>query len=92
MGLSPASDAFGSFAARHGLGEQLGATRVVACANTVAGGRFQALSFRAGRLTVAVALPEDRYLLQPDLPQLIDAVNKKLGRPLVREIRFRLQN
>jgi hypothetical protein len=91
MPLDPLSYGMNSFAARHGFADRMTATAIVAMANELAAGRFEALSFRNGHLTVAVPDSEARYLVQGDVPQIIEALNVKLGQKRVFSINFRLQ-
>lgn len=92
MPLDPLSFELNSFAARHGFADRLTATAIVALANELAADRFKALSFRNGQLTVSVVDSEARYLLQPQLSQLIEAMNERLGQRRVFSITFRLQS
>lgn len=79
------------FAARHGLGRQLGAARVVAAANGVAEGRFTAVTFRAGRLALVVPTHAERYKLQVEVPRIRRTVNEVLGEALVTHVTVRIQ-
>ena len=92
MPLNPLSHELGGFAARHGFADRLTATAIVALANELAADRFEALSFRNGQLTVSVIDGEARYLLQPQLAELIEAINAKLGQRRVLSIVFRLRS
>lgn len=90
MPIDPLSYNLNSFAARHGFADRLTATAIVALANTLAENRFEALSFRNGQLVVSVPDGEARYLLQADVPQLIETMNATLGQRRVFSISFRL--
>lgn len=92
MPLDPLSFELNSFTARHGFADRLTATAIVALANELAADRFKALSFRNGQLTVSVVDSEARYLLQPQLSELIEAINAKLGQRRVLSIVFRLRS
>ncbi len=90
MPLDPLSFGMNSFAARHGFADRMTATAIVTMANELAQGRFVALSFRNGQLTVSVADSEARYLVHAEIPQLIEAMNTRLGQRRVFSIHFRL--
>jgi len=89
MSLQPARYEFAAFAARHGLGHRLAATRVVTTANKLANGRYQAVSYHAGCLHIAVSGPEARLLLQGDLASIRTTLNEQLGAEVVQTIKFR---
>lgn len=77
------------FTARHEFGRRLKATHVVAIANECAQGRFVAISFRSGELTVTLESQAQRYLIQGEIPTILKTINQRLGQELVRRFRFR---
>lgn len=90
MSLVPLRDSFGRWGGNQEFGRRLLAATVTNAANELSQGRFKAVTFRAGALTLEVASGAARYVLQPELPELISAINTKLGRPAVQRIKFRL--
>ncbi len=79
------------FTARHGLGQPLAATRIVRVASDLAAGRYRALSYRAGRLTIAVPTHAERYRIQTKLADIAQQLNTQLGRELIEKIVVRIQ-
>lgn len=78
------------FAARHGLGRELHAARIVGVANQLAAGRYQALTFRAGCLTVSVPTHAARYRIQTKLVGILHEINTELGSELITKIVVRI--
>lgn len=78
------------FADRHNLGRQLGAAAVVAAANALGDPRFQALSFRSGRLTLGVGSAVLRRLVERDEATIVAAINARYPEPVVKRLAFRI--
>lgn len=78
------------FAARHGLGRELHAARIVGVANQLAAGRYQALTFRGGRLTISVPTHAQRYRIQTKLAAIAKEVNTELGGELITKVVVRI--
>ena len=91
MVLDPLSHELNSFAARHGITHRLTATAILGVANELAEGRFRAVAFKAGRLTIAVGDAETRYIVQPTLRDFLDRLNSRLGERRVNSVGFRFE-
>lgn len=90
MPLRPLGDSLSNWSNRREFSRRLAAATVVNAANDVGAGRFRAASFRGGTLLVEIPSASVRYLLQPEVPVIITAINTKLGRHVVEAIKFRL--
>lgn len=64
---------------RHGLGNTLSAARIVEVANSVADGKYRAVSFCSGRLKVEVPVGPALFFFKKDQAATIANINKALG-------------
>ncbi|MBI2589865.1 DUF721 domain-containing protein [Candidatus Berkelbacteria bacterium] len=92
MSLKSVKDELGSFHTRHKISRQLHAASIVAIANEVAEGRLTIKSFREGRLIAVIKTPVERYLIESQVPEIIAAINTRLGEPLIKTIKFRFES
>ncbi len=74
-----------------GYQKPLEAAKICDIARAQSDGRFDAISFRGGLLTIAVNSPAEASNLQMESPKIIDEINQKLGENLVKDIRFKIQ-
>lgn len=74
---------------KHGLGKNLIAARIVDGANSIADGRYRAVSFRDGRLKVEAPAGPELFFLKRDEPNIILEINKKLGQEIVQDLVLR---
>jgi len=72
------------------LSKPLTAAKVCDTAREVSDGRFKVISFKDGLLTLGVENSSAAANLQMESDQIIDIVNQKLTRNLVRKIRIKL--
>lgn len=74
----------------YGLAKQASAARVCALADEVADGEWKAVSFRNGILKIMVESNEKAYLVKLKSAEIIERVNKKLGRAEVLRLTFKV--
>ncbi|EKD56012.1 MAG: hypothetical protein ACD_58C00317G0004 [uncultured bacterium] len=72
------------------LGEVAQAAYVCHIANSVASGRFKALSFRDGTLEVGVINNIEAMKIQANKMQIIEEINNKLKSKKVEKLRFKI--
>ena len=87
--MDKASDLMGEFARQHRIGAVINAARIVAIANKVSGGEYEAVSWRDGRLKVMVPAGPKLYYLKLKEAEVVSKINQELGEEKVQKLVLR---
>jgi predicted nucleic acid-binding Zn ribbon protein len=87
--MQPIKDLLSQAMRRYGLNLEITAAHICEIASQTGQGKFQALSFREGVLTVNVINAVQATELQIQKQQLIKEINQKIGREVILKIKFK---